>query len=280
MCGVAPAPKAAIAAMMKGLQQRLEDAIASGDEQEKRAVMMQASQLTGCAYDAGWFAQKEEPEDAKEIKKAKEELVDKKEEGTSKDVKSKDGKEHEKKEAGATTCLFCKMFDDDEDEEGPDLWQGKTDELKARKESIVKNFEEIDDEVQKPQFVEKNIQMPKIVIEKKTGMVLKVKHTVEKPTTGSTCAPPPWSTRSASAAAQAPGVSGRSKALQPYDEQFKSKATVTVKDGTADKFIKAFSQHLKRQGRYEIPKWADIGKTGKARSWRRSHGSPCRMPRP
>eukprot|EP00929_Paragymnodinium_shiwhaense_P102506 TRINITY_DN656_c0_g3_i1.p1 TRINITY_DN656_c0_g3~~TRINITY_DN656_c0_g3_i1.p1 ORF type:complete len:163 (-),score=55.38 TRINITY_DN656_c0_g3_i1:85-573(-) len=50
--------------------------------------------------------------------------------------------------------------------------------------------------------------------------------------------------------------------VQPYDDVFKSKAIVTVKDVTADKFIKAFSQHLKRQGRYEIPKWADIVKTG------------------
>eukprot|EP00929_Paragymnodinium_shiwhaense_P102504 TRINITY_DN656_c0_g1_i1.p1 TRINITY_DN656_c0_g1~~TRINITY_DN656_c0_g1_i1.p1 ORF type:complete len:162 (-),score=62.46 TRINITY_DN656_c0_g1_i1:75-560(-) len=54
-------------------------------------------------------------------------------------------------------------------------------------------------------------------------------------------------------------------ATQPYDDVFKSKAIVTVKDVTADKFIKAFSQHLKRQGRYEIPKWADIVKTGISR---------------
>merc|ERR1712216_545585 len=50
--------------------------------------------------------------------------------------------------------------------------------------------------------------------------------------------------------------------VQPYDDQFKSKAIVTVKDVTADKFIEAFSQHLKRQGRFEIPKWADVVKTG------------------
>merc|ERR1712194_483865 len=40
---------------------------------------------------------------------------------------------------------------------------------------------------------------------------------------------------------------------------------VTVKDVEADKFITAFSQHLKRQGRFEIPKWADVVKTGKAK---------------
>eukprot|EP00928_Gymnodinium_smaydae_P017902 TRINITY_DN1682_c0_g1_i8.p2 TRINITY_DN1682_c0_g1~~TRINITY_DN1682_c0_g1_i8.p2 ORF type:complete len:168 (-),score=61.08 TRINITY_DN1682_c0_g1_i8:58-561(-) len=50
-----------------------------------------------------------------------------------------------------------------------------------------------------------------------------------------------------------------------YDGVFKSKTVVTVKDVTADKFIKAFSQHLKRQGRFEIPKWADVVKTGKAK---------------
>lgn len=32
-----------------------------------------------------------------------------------------------------------------------------------------------------------------------------------------------------------------------------------------DKFIKAFSQHLKRQGRFELPKWADVVKTSKAK---------------
>merc|ERR1719191_819150 len=49
---------------------------------------------------------------------------------------------------------------------------------------------------------------------------------------------------------------------QPYDDLFKSKAIVTVKDVKADMFIKSFSQHLKRQGRFEIPKWGDTVKTG------------------
>ena len=35
------------------------------------------------------------------------------------------------------------------------------------------------------------------------------------------------------------------------------KTVKTVKDVSADKFIVAFSQHLKRQGRFELPKWAD-----------------------
>jgi len=38
----------------------------------------------------------------------------------------------------------------------------------------------------------------------------------------------------------------------------------TVKDVRADDFIKAYSKHLKRQGKIEIPKWVDIVKTGRA----------------
>merc|ERR1711920_1058478 len=52
--------------------------------------------------------------------------------------------------------------------------------------------------------------------------------------------------------------------IQKYDDIFKDgHKVVTVKDVEPDKFIKAFAQHLKRQGRFEIPKWADIVKTGK-----------------
>merc|ERR1719169_377487 len=52
-------------------------------------------------------------------------------------------------------------------------------------------------------------------------------------------------------------------AVAKYDDLFKEdKTVVTVKDVEAEKFIKAFAQHLKRQGRFEIPKWADIIKTG------------------
>merc|ERR1719456_649454 len=52
----------------------------------------------------------------------------------------------------------------------------------------------------------------------------------------------------------------------PYDDYFKEdKKVVTVKDVEADKFIASFAQHLKRQGRFEIPKWADVVKTGKAK---------------
>merc|ERR1719329_240841 len=52
-------------------------------------------------------------------------------------------------------------------------------------------------------------------------------------------------------------------AEQAYDHHFTGgKEVVTVKDVSADAFIKAFSQHLKRQGRFEIPKWGDVIKTG------------------
>merc|ERR1719169_104723 len=52
-------------------------------------------------------------------------------------------------------------------------------------------------------------------------------------------------------------------AVAKYDDLFKEdKTVVTVKDVEAERFIKAFAQHLKRQGRFEIPKWADVVKTG------------------
>jgi len=48
-----------------------------------------------------------------------------------------------------------------------------------------------------------------------------------------------------------------------YDSYFQEdKVVVTVKDVEAATFIKAFAQHLKRQGRFEIPKWSDVVKTG------------------
>mmetsp|Transcript_163995 Transcript_163995/g.398565 ORF Transcript_163995/g.398565 Transcript_163995/m.398565 type:complete len:159 (+) Transcript_163995:72-548(+) len=51
-----------------------------------------------------------------------------------------------------------------------------------------------------------------------------------------------------------------------YDDMFKEGQTITtVKDVDEAVFIAAFSQHLKRQGRFEIPKWADVVKTGKSK---------------
>jgi len=54
--------------------------------------------------------------------------------------------------------------------------------------------------------------------------------------------------------------------IATYDDYFKEgQVIVTVKDVDAAKFIVAFSQHLKRQGRFEIPKWADVVKTSRNR---------------
>merc|ERR1712137_105831 len=37
---------------------------------------------------------------------------------------------------------------------------------------------------------------------------------------------------------------------------------VTVKDVAADQFVIAYAAHLKRTGKCEVPKWADLVKTG------------------
>merc|ERR1719428_1910578 len=48
-----------------------------------------------------------------------------------------------------------------------------------------------------------------------------------------------------------------------YDDRFiEGKKIMTLKDVDAELFIKAFAQHLKRQGRFEMPKWGDLVKTG------------------
>ena len=63
-------------------------------------------------------------------------------------------------------------------------------------------------------------------------------------------------------------------AVAAYDAEFKAllcrgDSTIprikTVKDLEAAKFIKAFAEHLKRQGRFELPKWNDMVKTGVSR---------------
>ena len=48
------------------------------------------------------------------------------------------------------------------------------------------------------------------------------------------------------------------------DESSKARGT-TVKDVPADLFVKAYAQHLKRQGKIEIPKWVDYVKTSPAK---------------
>ncbi|CAE7206045.1 RPS19B [Symbiodinium pilosum] len=54
--------------------------------------------------------------------------------------------------------------------------------------------------------------------------------------------------------------------IEVFDNYFKEgRKIVTVKDVEPEQFIKAFSQHLKRQGRFELPKWADVVKTSKAK---------------
>jgi len=51
-----------------------------------------------------------------------------------------------------------------------------------------------------------------------------------------------------------------------YDNMMKEGRKIkTVKDVEHSKFISAFAQHLKRQGRFEMPKWADLVKTGRTR---------------
>ena len=48
-----------------------------------------------------------------------------------------------------------------------------------------------------------------------------------------------------------------------YDKDFKAGLSIlTVKDLEAHKFIKAYAEHLKRQGRFELPKWSEHVKTG------------------
>ena len=44
------------------------------------------------------------------------------------------------------------------------------------------------------------------------------------------------------------------------EEGSKARGT-TVKDVPADLFVKAYAQHLKRQGKIEVPKWVDYVKT-------------------
>lgn len=50
-----------------------------------------------------------------------------------------------------------------------------------------------------------------------------------------------------------------------YDHLFTAQAICTVKDVPAQKFIESFAKHMKRQGKFELPKWADVVKTGVTR---------------
>jgi small subunit ribosomal protein S19e len=49
------------------------------------------------------------------------------------------------------------------------------------------------------------------------------------------------------------------------EEEDKKVGGTTVKDVAAAAFVKAYAQHLKRQGKIEVPKWVDYVKTSTAR---------------
>jgi small subunit ribosomal protein S19e len=49
------------------------------------------------------------------------------------------------------------------------------------------------------------------------------------------------------------------------DEEGSKARGTTVKDVPADLFVKAYAQHLKRQGKIEVPKWVDYVKTSSAK---------------
>lgn len=40
---------------------------------------------------------------------------------------------------------------------------------------------------------------------------------------------------------------------------------VTVKDVPTDKFIKAYAEHLKVSGKFDVPQWVDLVKTSSAK---------------
>eukprot|EP00392_Amoebophrya_sp_AT5.2_P010091 g10144.t1 len=53
--------------------------------------------------------------------------------------------------------------------------------------------------------------------------------------------------------------------MSEFDALFGAATVCTVKDVKAQKFITAFAKHMKRQGKFELPKWADVVKTGVSR---------------
>merc|ERR1719188_2377681 len=50
--------------------------------------------------------------------------------------------------------------------------------------------------------------------------------------------------------------------MAQFDSLFAPSALCTVKDVKPEIFIRSFAKHMKRQGRFELPKWADVVKTG------------------
>jgi small subunit ribosomal protein S19e len=49
------------------------------------------------------------------------------------------------------------------------------------------------------------------------------------------------------------------------DNEQEKQVGTTVKDVAAASFVKAYAQHLKRQGKLEVPKWVDYVKTSTAK---------------
>ncbi|KAL8452154.1 hypothetical protein Emag_002495 [Eimeria magna] len=52
--------------------------------------------------------------------------------------------------------------------------------------------------------------------------------------------------------------------MESFTEEFLLPVTpvYTVKDVTANTFIQAYANHLKKRGKFVVPKWADLVKTG------------------
>ncbi|KAL8271634.1 hypothetical protein Esti_004439 [Eimeria stiedai] len=59
-------------------------------------------------------------------------------------------------------------------------------------------------------------------------------------------------------------LEGRPRLMDSFTEEFLLPATpvYTVKDVTAQIFIQAYANHLKKRGKFVVPKWADLVKTG------------------
>lgn len=52
--------------------------------------------------------------------------------------------------------------------------------------------------------------------------------------------------------------------MEPFIEEYGLTPTpvYTVKDVVAQNFIQAYANHLKKRGKFQVPKWADLVKTG------------------
>ena len=57
-------------------------------------------------------------------------------------------------------------------------------------------------------------------------------------------------------------AAAKPKAKAAPKEKKERRLGVTVKDVSAESFIKEYSLHLKRAGKLRLPKWVDYAKTG------------------